>query len=93
VAATAPFLRRSQWSSPEVIAAVKFWIRRRTGFYRPTGFKSFDMDGYPKTKKLLDSVPDVDFPLNADSPDALPYSNSFPRDNRNGQPSAAINKT
>ncbi|HEY5894646.1 MAG TPA: hypothetical protein VIT91_15600 [Chthoniobacterales bacterium] len=48
---------------PEVIAAVKFWIRQSPGFYRRNGFKTLDIDDYPKTKNLLDSVSDVDFPL------------------------------
>lgn len=53
---------------PEVIAAVKFWIRRSTGFYGQKGFKSFDIARYPKTVKLLDSTPDADFPLRQESP-------------------------
>ena len=57
---------------PEVIAAVKFWIRRSPGFYRQRGFKSFDIAGYPKTMKLLDSVSDADFPLREESPRRAP---------------------
>ena len=53
---------------PEVIAAVKFWIRRSTGFYSQKGFKSFDIADYPRTVKLLDSTPDADFPLRQESP-------------------------
>ena len=52
---------------PEVIAAVKFWIRQSPGFYRQGGFKSFAIGSYPKTKKTLDSVADTDFPLKKDS--------------------------
>jgi hypothetical protein len=53
---------------PEVIAAVKLWIRQSPGFYRQGGFKSFGIDDYPKTKKILDSVADTDFPLKENSP-------------------------
>jgi hypothetical protein len=57
---------------PEVIGAVKYWIRLSPGFYRQGGYAPFSIDRYPKTKKLLDSVPDVDFPLNEDSPRRAP---------------------
>ena len=57
---------------PEVIAAVRLWIRHSPGFYQRDGFKSFDMDTYPKTKKLLDSVSDMDFPFNEGSPRRAP---------------------
>ena len=57
---------------PEIIAAVKFWIRRSPGFVHQGGFKSISMDDYPKTKKMLDSVPDSDFPLNESSPRRAP---------------------
>ena len=57
---------------PEVIAAVRLWIRHSPGFYQRGGFKSFDIDTYPKTKKLLDSVPNVDFPINESSPRRAP---------------------
>ena len=54
---------------PEIIAAVKFWIRKSTGFYSVgAAFKHLRINDYPRTKKLLDSVPDTDFPLKEDSP-------------------------
>jgi hypothetical protein len=57
---------------PEVIAAVKLWIRKSPGFYHQGGYKSFRIDAYPKTKNLLDSAPEVDFPLNESSPRRAP---------------------
>ena len=62
------FSRALAVERPEVIAAVKFWIRKSPGFYYSGGFRSFPMDDYPKTKKTLDSVADHDFPLKDSSP-------------------------
>jgi hypothetical protein len=59
---------------PEVIGAVKFWIRTSPGFYSSggEGFKNLRIDDYPRTKKLLDSVPDTDFPVKENSPRRAP---------------------
>ncbi len=53
---------------PEVVAAVKFWIRRSAGLYRGMEFKRLNFGDYPRTRKVLDAVPDDDFLLNEDSP-------------------------
>ena len=58
---------------PEVIAAVKLWIRNSPGFYRVGApFKKLSIDDYPRTKKLLDAAPDTDFPYNESSPRRAP---------------------
>ena len=62
------FSRALAVERPEVIAAVKFWIRESPGFYESKGYRSFAMDDYPKTKKTLDSVADYDFPQKENSP-------------------------
>jgi len=58
---------------PEVIAAVKLWIRQSPGFFHQNGYKTLPIDRYPRTKKLLDSILDEDFPVREKSPrrDAL----------------------
>ena len=52
---------------PEVVAAVRFWIGPSPGFYRQRDFKSFSIVSYPRTKKILDSAPTIDFPLTKNS--------------------------
>ena len=53
---------------PEVVAAVKFWIRRSAGFPHQGKYEPLNFVAYPRTRKVLDAVPDTDFPLNEDSP-------------------------
>ena len=53
---------------PEVIGAVKLWIRDAPGFYRVGApFKTLSIKDYPRTKKLLDAAPNTDFPYNEKS--------------------------
>lgn len=53
---------------PEVIAAAKLWIGGKPGFYAGKGFKSFRLEEYPKTRKLLGAAPETDFPYIEASP-------------------------
>jgi hypothetical protein len=53
---------------PEVIAAAKLWIGDKPRFSSGKGFKSFRIADYPRTRKLLDSAPDTDFPYREASP-------------------------